>query len=185
MLRKLAAALTISVASLGVLGTAPAGAITLPPGNGSIACSVAGTVKVVRTLAHPTVVHIRVVGAVSNCTYNGVAIPFAGGTSRSVSVGDPTTLCAKLNEGGTLTKSVTRVVAFGRVVGVVSGTGTLSPATPSGAGSAISIDGTFVARTVTVTASVSVLTDRPVADLCNGAKSLNFTGTVSASWVRA
>jgi hypothetical protein len=185
MLRKIAAALTISVASFGLLGTGSAGALSLPPGNGSIACSVAGTVKVARSVVHPTVSHLTISGAVSNCTYNGVAIPFAGGATRTVAVGDPAKWCAVLSQGGTIARSVTRVVAFGHVVGVVSATGTLSPAVPSGSGSAISIDGSFVAKTVTVNGHVSVQTDRPVADLCAGATSLSFTGTVSADWTRA
>jgi hypothetical protein len=100
--------------------------------NGSIAGSVQGSVKVARSMANPTVSQLRISGAVSNCTYNGIAVPFAGGASRTVAVGNPAKWCDVLNQGGTITRSVTRVVAFGHVIGVVSGTGTLSPATPSG-----------------------------------------------------
>lgn len=185
MLRKLATVLTIGVASFGLFGTTPAGALKLPTGNGSIACSVQGSVNVARSMGSPTVSQLRISGAVSNCTYNGVAVPFAGGATRTVAIGNPAKWCSVLNQGGTITRSVTRVVAFGHVIGVVSGTGTLSPATPSGSGSALSIDGSIAGRNITVAVHLSIQTDRPVADLCAGAKSLQYSGTASATWTRA
>lgn len=177
------AASVVCIATLGLYGTESASALRLPPGNGAIACDVNGGVTVARSIRVGTA-RVKISGAVSNCTYNGTPIPFAGGTSRTVVVGNPTQICNALNQGGTIGKSVTKVVAFGHVVGTLNLSVTLSPAAPSGPGSAIELDGSFVANKITVQGHASVQTDRPVADLCNGAKSLTYTGSVQASWTR-
>jgi hypothetical protein len=185
-LRRISVVLVVALASFGIGGSTPAGALTLPPGNGEIACDVAGSVKIVRSVLRPDVARLRIAGRVSNCTYNGTPIPFAGGVSRTVAVSDPATICAVLTNGGTLARSVTRVVAFGSVVGSVSLWVTVSPAVPSGSGSAIDIDGTATVNGITIEVHASVQTDRPVTDLCNGtATYVLYTGGVTASWTRA
>lgn len=186
MLRRLAVLVCVTTASFGALGSGSAGAtITLPPGNGSAVCAVSGNVKVVRSLLNPTVSRLRITGSLSGCSFNGNPIPWTGGTTRTVAVGDPTKWCTALTQGGTIARSVTKVVVLGTVVLQVSVNLTLSPATPSGPGSALELDGTISTSAVTVRVHALVQTDRPVADLCSGATGFGFAGSVSGSWTRA
>ena len=183
MLRKLGVLTIAAMSTLGFVGTGTAGAaVQLPAGNGTASCSLSGSVKVAKA---GTTGRVQVTGSLSGCTYNGVSVPFVAGTSRSIAPRNAARTCAAISGGGTVMKSVTKLVAVGNTLLNVTVNLTFSPVTPSGPGSALSLDGTVTAAGASVTVHADLQSDRPLGDLCHGARILGFSGTASASWTRA
>jgi hypothetical protein len=183
MLRKLGVLTIAAMSTLGLIGTGTAhAAVRLPAGDGAASCALSGTVKVAKA---GTTGRVQVSGSLSGCTYNGVSIPFVAGTSRSIAPRNAARTCAAIAAGGTVMKTVTKLAYVHNTLLNVTLNLAFSPVTPSGAGSALSLDGTVTAAGASVTVHAALQSDRPLGDLCNGARSLGFSGTASATWTRA
>lgn len=183
MLRKLLTVSVLSLALAGLIGVPSAGAVTLPPGDGSVSCGIVGTVRVARPLATPDTWKVVVAGKIAGCTYNGTAIPFVYGTTRSVSVGNPAAVCAALADGSASARTSITVKVNGTTYtsAVVTVAVDVSPSPP---GSLIEASGFTTVAGIGLSASVAAQTDRPLVDLCNGATKVAFLGTGSLTWDR-
>lgn len=184
MMRKLALASVVTLSLVAGAGVSPAGAITLPAGDGSVQCGIGGTVKVLRPTRTPDIVKVVAVGQIAGCTYNGNAIPFAvSGATRTVAVSSPAAVCAALADGTASARtSVTIKVNGSRYASVAINVAV--DVVPSAPGSLVTVDGTATVNGIALTGNVTAQTARPLADLCNGATSVSFLGTASLDWDR-
>lgn len=184
MVRKLLVSSAVALAALALAGVPNAGALTLPPGDGAVSCGIAGTVRVARPLATPDTWKVVVSGTIGGCTYNGLPIPFSvTGTSRTVSVGNPTAVCAALADGSAAARTTVTV----KVNGTLYASATVNvdlDVSPSAPGSLVTVGGAGTIKGVAVDAGVTAQTDRPLADLCHGATKVSYLGTAHASWDR-
>ena len=185
MVRKLLAASVVTASVFGMIGASSAGAVTLPTGNGAVSCGTSGTIKVVRSTTNLNVARLVVAGTVSGCFYNGQALPFVGGATRSIVVGTPARVCAMLADGTTTAgRTAVTVKVLGIVLSSAAAKVTVTIA-PSGSGSSVDSTGSVTLRNgTTITAAVGLQTDRPLADLCNGATAVLYQGTASLAWSR-
>ena len=185
MWRKISVLAVLTAVAFGLTGTGSAQALTLPPGDGNVACSATGSVTIVRPRANPTTSKLKIAGNVGGCSYNGTPIPFAGGKTSTIAVGDPARWCQALVHGGTLAKTNVKIVVNRQVVAQVAISVTLAPVVPSGNGSALDLDGTVNTSVATIGVHLALQTDRPITDLCTGAATkVLFSGGVSADWTR-
>lgn len=183
MIRKLLGT-TVAVAGLlSLVGVPTANAVTLPAGDGQVNCGIGGTVRVVRPIATPSIAKVVVAGKIAGCTYNGNAIPFVTGATRSVVVSNPAAVCAALADGTAYAKTTITVKVNGTLytTAVVKVEVSVSPSSP---GSLVEASGTTTINSVGLTAQVAAQTNRPVGDLCTGASVVNFLGTASLAWDR-
>jgi hypothetical protein len=183
MLGKLAVVLSISIGCLGFAAGSASATAVVPPKAGSISCAVNGSVTVGYPTLQPTIANVVVFGKISNCTYNGIKVPFVGGGTYTIAHVDRTKVCSVLTNGGSFGKDITKVTAFGTTVTLATIKVTLSPAVPSGSGSAINLDGSLTTLSLTVSVHASIVSDQPVGALCGGAtNTLNYSGNLSLSW---
>jgi hypothetical protein len=179
--------LVLTVAAVGLLGlveVAPAGALTLPPGDGVVSCAIAGKVRVARPVLQPTVAKLIVAGKIAACSYNGNAIPFeVTGFARTVAVSNPAAVCAALADGSASAKTTVTVKVNGIKYAslVVAVELAVSPSPP---GSLVEASGSGTVNGVALSGNVIAQTNRPLVDLCNGATAVTFVGTASLSWDR-
>ena len=183
MIRKLLATTVITGALFGLVGMSSANAVTIPPGDGQVSCGVAGKVRVVRPVLQPTVAKVIVSATISGCTYNGIAVPFVAGTSRSVILSNPAAVCAALESGSAAARTSFTIEAGGTTYATVAVNAAVS-VTPSPPGSLIDATGSTTINGVAINAHVAAQTDRPLHDLCTGATQVLFLGTGSLAWDR-
>lgn len=179
MLRRLAkigAVTVLSAVTFGVIGAGSAEAITIPNGPGTISCDASGSAKV--TPSTPSKSRLGVNASLGNCDYNGTAIPFTGGISRTVGVGQPSKWCTALASGSAAAQTTVKITLGRTVLAQLPIKVTLS-----GSGTDLDATGTWTKAGVTVTLTIDLQADRPIADLCTGS-TVNFSGDLSVAWTR-
>ena len=184
MFRKLLTLTVVAVALLGLIQVAPAGALTLPAGDGVVSCAIAGKVRVARPVLRPDVAKVIVAGNIAGCSYNGIAIPFqVTGLARTVAVSNPAAVCAALADGSASAKTTITI----KVNGIKYASLTVAvelAVSPSPPGSLVEASGSGTVNGIALSGNVVAQTNRPLVDLCNGATTVTFVGTASLSWDR-
>ncbi len=184
MIRRFSVSIAAALLAVVGFGASPASAVTLPSGDGVVECGVAGAVRVMRPLATPDTWKISARATIGGCTYNGTPIPFAvSGTVSTLVKASPAAVCAALADGAA--SATTRLIVKVNGTSYVNASIPVSiDVSPSAPGSLVSVGGSGMINGVTLAASVTAQTDRPVSDLCNGAAKVAFLGTASLSWDR-
>lgn len=184
MVRKLLVSSAVALATLALSGVPNAGAVTLPAGDGTVSCGIAGTVKVARPLATPDSWKVVVSGKIGGCTYNGLPIPFSvTGATRTVAVNNPTAVCAALADGTVSARTAVTIKVNSTLYASATVNVNLDVA-PSAPGSLVSVGGSGTIKGIGVDAGVTAQTDRPLVDLCHGATKVLYLGTAHLSWDR-
>jgi hypothetical protein len=190
MLRKFAALVVLGALSIGAVGIGSAEALRVPAGDGTVQCDLSGRFTARSTLTSPTTTKLRVAGAATNCIYTSgstiIPVPFLNGASTSVGVGDTATWCSQLAGGGVSASTTFRVAYNGLTLASVNLSVTITDNGASGSGTNLLVSGTGSATGITFSLAADIVTNRPVADLCNRTvKYLTYTGDGGISWDRA
>ncbi len=183
MLRKLLGTGAVAIAVTTLIGVPSANAVTLPPGDGAVSCGITGTVRVVRPVTNPSIAKVVAAGKIAGCTYNGTAIPFVTGVTRTVAVSNPAAVCAALADGTAAARTTITVKVNGSVYGSAA-VNVAVDVSPSSPGSLIEASGTTTVQGIGITGAITAQTNRPAHDLCTGASVVTFLGTASLAWDR-
>lgn len=183
MIRRLIASTALAAVAIGFVSTGRAEALTLPAGDGTVECSIAGKVTARAIASDPTKARVRITAAAAGCTYNGVEVPGLSARFTTTTVVDKAAACAALADGSVSATTVVRVKLGTTVLGSAKVGVTIS-GTPSASGTHAVVDGSSVVSGIAIDVHADVLTNRPAGDLCSGAPYLLFAGSGSLGWDR-